>query len=87
MNGDEGEVAWIDFRDQQRHVGFHAMIARIGNNEVARGRERAFNVRGDGGVHGGKQKLRRISGLRFADHNFRGRERHITIQTPSCRIL
>jgi hypothetical protein len=63
LAGHQLEVIGIDFRHQQRHVALHAMVARIGHHHVAGLREGALDFGGDGGIHGGKEKLRRVARL------------------------
>ena len=67
LAGDQLQVIGIDFRHEQRHVAIHAVVLRIRYHHVPGLRERLLDFRRDGRVHGGKQKLRRVAGLRFFD--------------------
>ena len=58
------QMIGIHFRNQQRDVRLHAMIARVGDDHVAGLRKLALNFGGDGGVHGGEHQAgRALPGL------------------------
>jgi hypothetical protein len=63
LAGDQLQVIGIDFGHEQRHVAIHAVVARIGDHDVAGLGEGLFDFGGDGGIHGGEQQLRRVAGL------------------------
>ncbi len=83
LNADQRKVIPVDFRDQQRHVAFHTVVLRIGDDKVARVGERAFNFGGDGGVHRRKHQFRRLRRRLARLHSQSGHARgHGAIQTP-----
>ena len=47
----------IDFRNQQRNVRLHAMVAGVAHHDVAGGRKRLFDVAGYRGVKSRKDKV------------------------------
>ena len=79
------QMIGIHFRNEQRNVGLHAMVARVGNHHVAGLRELPLDLGCDRGVHGGKDQARRaIAGLAlFHLHAVR----RLRGMTPSRRQL
>ena len=85
---EECQMAGIHFRNDERHIGIHAMIARIGHDDVAGLRELAFNLGGDGGVHSGEHEARSSSrGFGIGDNDFGRMRRDIAIETPGGCIF
>ena len=77
------QVPGIDLRDNERDIRFHAMIARIGNDDVTGLSERTFDFSGDPGVHGREHQARSVGrGLGIRDHDFGRGGWNVAIETP-----
>ena len=80
----EREMIGVHFGDEQRDVGFHAVVARVADDDVAGLREGAFDFAGHRGVEAGEDELRRTAGRRGVDAERRdlvGQRR----RQPPCR--
>jgi len=62
LPGNQPQVIGIDLGNQQRHIEFHAMVAGVGDHDVAGLGEGALDFGGDRRVHGGEQQLRGVAG-------------------------
>ena len=64
---DDLQVIGIDLGNQQRHIGLHAVVARVRDDDVAGCGERPLDFGGDRCIHRGEHEARRIAGLRTLD--------------------
>ena len=58
---DESEMLAVDLGNQQRHVGRHAMVPRVADDDVAGLREGLLDLAGDGGIHRREEQLGRTA--------------------------
>ena len=70
LAGDQPEVVGIDFRNEQRYIELHAMVARVRDHDVSGLGEGALDFGGDAGIHGGEEQARRVAGFAFIDGLF-----------------
>ena len=82
----ELQMIVIDLRHQQRHIGFHAMIARVRDDDVSRMGEGALDFGRDGSIRRGEHELRRVAGLAFMDVEVRRCSGHGAVETPARRV-
>ncbi len=80
-------MAGVDFSDDERDVGLHAIVAGIGDDDVTGLGKFAFNFGSDGGVHSREDETGRTGRLRFGDNDFGGFGRDIAIETPGCSVF
>ena len=76
----------VDFGHKQRDIGFHAVIARVGDDDVAGLGKSALDLRGDTGVRCGEDEARRVAGLAFIDRQIRDGFRHGAGEAPASGV-
>ncbi len=82
LDRNELQVIRVDLRHQQRHVELHAVVARVGDDHVARLGEGLLDLGGHAGVRRREDQLRRVAGLAFFDHDIGHRGGSLAAQVP-----
>ena len=83
LDRNQPEMIGVDFGDQQRHVGIHAVIARVGDNQAARRGESLLDGAGDRGIHGGEHQPRRVSRRGGVNDSIRNRGGDVAVERPT----
>jgi hypothetical protein len=73
----------VDFRDQQRNVGIHAVIFGVADDGIARAGEVFFGVTCDTRIEGGENKVALEAGVEAFDDEIARVSRDCGVQVPA----
>jgi hypothetical protein len=79
-------VIAVDLGNDERDRGFHAVAARVADDDVAGGGEGRLDVLGGRGIEGGKQNLRRAPGRAAVDLHVEDVGRRRRLEAPLHRL-
>src|SRR6185503_4754566 len=87
LHGQRVEVIGVDLRDEERHVGVHAVVAGVRDDRVSLVRERRLHFARHRGVEAGEQDLGLELLVAGLDHAARGRLREGSPEAPRAGVL